>query len=113
MKEVSGIITDNLRENDIAARYGGEEFAIIFPNTKLDGAKTICEKIRVAIEDNLFHFNEQNFKITISGGLGEAIIHGEEIEKYNFVNHVDELLYDAKANGKNQIKLSKATVAIS
>ena len=113
LKEISAIIHNNLRENDIAARYGGEEFAIIFPKTTLSTSKVICEQIRSEIEDSTFIHDNNDIKITISGGLGEAIISGEDLEQYNFVNFVDELLYDAKANGKNQIKLAETSVVIN
>ncbi|QXM06843.1 GGDEF domain-containing protein [Crassaminicella indica] len=110
LKEISSIIHDHIRKTDIGARYGGEEFAIIFPNASIEEAKKICERIRKAIENHTFDVNNQKIKITISGGIGSAIIKPSSSNQHNFVAFVDNLLYEAKRLGKNQLQCSKEII---
>ncbi|QZY55386.1 GGDEF domain-containing protein [Crassaminicella profunda] len=106
LKEISSMIHDHIRKTDIAARYGGEEFAIIFPNSSIQEAEKICERIRKTIEDHIFLINREEVKITISGGIGCASIAPSSSNQHNFVELVDNLLYEAKHLGKNQFKCS-------
>lgn len=112
LKEISSIIHNNIRKTDIAARYGGEEFAIIFPNASVETATNICERIRKSIADHTFCVQEHKVKITISGGLGSAIISPASSSQINFVGFVDQLLYEAKHLGKNQIQCAKETLCL-
>ncbi|MBP2028624.1 diguanylate cyclase (GGDEF)-like protein [Acetoanaerobium pronyense] len=104
LQQVSSLILENIRKTDVAARYGGEEFAIIFPNTSIEIAKNICERIRIAIENYSFDIKNQTVMVTISGGVSSS--YGFEIshENQSFIEFVDELLYKAKSLGKNKIK---------
>lgn len=112
LKEISSMIHDHIRKTDIAARYGGEEFAIIFPNTSIDQAKKICERIRKTIETHVFIMNQEKIKITISGGVGCASIAPSSSNQHNFVELVDNLLYEAKHLGKNQFKCSEKILCL-
>lgn len=112
LKELSSIIQNKTRNQDIAARYGGEEFAIIFPNTCLKEAKKICEKIRQLIENHTFSIEDKKVKITISGGIGEVIVSETLVKEQALVKYVDKLLYEAKNNGKNQIKYNSNTICM-
>lgn len=103
LKEISLLILNNIRKTDIAARYGGEEFAIIFPNTSLDEAKFICERIRSSIERHIFHVNSDLLKVTISGGVQSNACFSSSYQPHGFLDSVDQLLYKAKSLGKNQI----------
>lgn len=110
LKEISHIIHSNIRKTDIAARYGGEEFAILFPNASIDTSVQVCERIREAIETHSFIVDEHTIKVTISGGAGSAIIYNSSSKERNFVEYVDNLLYDAKHAGKNRIHYSKEII---
>ena len=103
LKEISLLILNNIRKTDIAARYGGEEFAIIFPNTSLDEAKFICERIRSSIEKHSFYVNDKILRVTISGGVRNSSCFSPSCQQHGFLDSVDQLLYEAKSLGKNQI----------
>lgn len=96
---VSDIISDNLKQTHIAGRYGGEEFIIILPNTELDEAITIANRLRISVENQIFQY--ENLKVTISMGLckwmGESTI--------ELVGKSDQLLYKAKQNGRNRVEV--------
>jgi diguanylate cyclase (GGDEF)-like protein/PAS domain S-box-containing protein len=95
--DVAKIITSSIRGTDLAGRYGGEEFMIIFDNTELNAAVKVAERIRVAVEEFAFI---DGLKITISGGVKQ--FGGEGIT--DLIHMTDNKLYEAKNNGKNQVK---------
>lgn len=94
--DIAEIINKNIRDTDLAGRYGGEEFMVIFANADLVTASNIAERIRKAIENNLFC---DGIAVTISGGVKQYM--GENLTQ--FIHEADKNLYEAKKNGKNQI----------
>ncbi|WP_234117293.1 sensor domain-containing diguanylate cyclase [Clostridium hydrogenum] len=93
---VSNIIKKNIRKTDYAGRYGGEEFIIIMPNTDEQVAKEIAEKIRINIDTYTW---ENGMKVTISGGIYENKVSMNS----ECIKNADNLLYEAKENGRNRI----------
>ncbi|MCG8485761.1 MAG: GGDEF domain-containing protein [Clostridia bacterium] len=103
LKQLAEIFIDNVRDSDLVARYGGEEFAIIFPMTNLESAIATTERIRLIVEQNIFSFNDQVIGLTISIGV-DTIDDNENDDTYStFIQRVDNLLYQAKNLGKNQV----------
>ena len=82
------------RTSDFSARFGGEEFCVILPNTKIDGARKIAEKIRI--------FIERTSKATISIGLVCKIPVLED-SMQEFIDQADKKLYEAKNTGRNRV----------
>lgn len=95
LTKVSNIIKENIRENDMVGRFGGEEFIVILPETKLNTAVMIAEKIRKAIEKNNFC----DIKVTISGGVKQ--LKNEDV--ISLIGGADKNLYMAKESGRNKI----------
>lgn len=91
-------INDIIRRSDLFARFGGEEFIILFPNTSLQSALKVCEKIRIAIEKSTI-VNATTH--TISIGLTEFIADDKAI--IDIIIRADKLLYTAKGTGKNKV----------
>lgn len=96
LKVVVDVVRDNLRDIDIIGRYGGEEFLVIFPNTKLDDAIKVCERIRKSVQNHKFHKVES---LTISLGIVQC----ENESTNELFKRLDNLLYKAKNNGRNQL----------
>lgn len=94
--DVASLIKKSIRSSDCVGRYGGEEFMVLFPNTDLDTAVQISQRIKQAIE--AYPFSE-GVTITISGGVQQYA--GEAMNE--FIHLADKQLYRAKARGKNQI----------
>lgn len=93
--KISEIIKENIRRDDIAGRFGGEEFILILPNTLLEDAANIAERIRKEVEKNDFF----GVNVTISGGVNQY--KDEDIS--TLIEIADEKLYNAKNTGKNKI----------
>jgi diguanylate cyclase (GGDEF)-like protein len=105
---VANILREVLyRTTDFVARYGGEEFAIILPNTKVEGAYIVAEKIRKIIANQPFDAAGITFSITVSIGImGDEPSSG--ISAGFWLKEADDALYKAKKEGRNKIVLSKS-----
>jgi diguanylate cyclase len=103
LKSLARMMTGHLRKNDIAARYGGEEFLILLPETAIEGAKAVGQKIQTALaakEWKIKDTGENMGKITLSMGVAQYKFN--EPEKA-LIKRADDALYFAKQNGRNQI----------
>jgi len=89
------IVKNIIRKTDIFARWGGEEFVLILPNTDIDKAIEISERIRETVENNEF---EKISKFTCSFGVAQ--LSGND-DSYSILNKADLMLYNAKNAGKN------------
>lgn len=101
LERVAECIKSKVRNRDIVGRYGGEEFLVILPKQNLEDAYEIAEKIRKRIKNLVFE-NEE-LKVTISGGVAQLETGIETPEK--LVKKADELLYKAKAKGRDRIEM--------
>ncbi len=99
LKELSKLIQNNIRGSDIVARIGGEEFAIIAPETDINNAAVLAEKLRKVVEE--FRFKDIEH-ITISFGVSQYI-YGDTID--DVFKRADIGLYKAKNNGRNRVEL--------
>ncbi len=100
LKGVSKIIRDKARDTDIVARYGGEEFVIVMPETDAKGALIIAERIREAVQAEVFQTEMGPLKVTMS--LGIATHPENAADKKSLIDLADQCLYFAKRNGRNQ-----------
>jgi diguanylate cyclase (GGDEF)-like protein len=96
--ELALLIKNTMRKSDTFARWGGEEFAIILPQTDLQTAAKIAEKVRKRVADHDF---EDGLKVTCSFGVCE---YKEEYDLETLVKFADEKLYKAKHQGRNQVQ---------
>ena len=105
LKEVARCFTAIHRDYDIISRYGGEEFLVAAPETTLDQARELAERLRVAVMNLsiLYENDVPPVKCTIS--LGVSSLQGDEnVEKA--ISRADEALYMAKAEGRNQVSVA-------
>lgn len=98
---VANTINELLRESDVFGRLGGEEFGIIVPETDLNGAMILAEKIRKRIEDTIIDHNGTMVDITVSMGVTKILKDDESIDAA--LKRSDVLLYASKQQGRNQI----------
>lgn len=102
--EISKIIKSIVREQDIVGRWGGEEFLIFLPETNLDGACIVAEKIRKAV--NFTQLNLGSFSIGTTLTLG-VVEYDINLDINANIKNADIALYHGKANGKNKVVLYK------
>jgi diguanylate cyclase (GGDEF)-like protein/PAS domain S-box-containing protein len=100
---LAGTILGQVREVDICARLGGEEFGILLPNTRLEEAMIIAERIRKAIEEIRCETEENVINMTVS--LGVASFHEGMAQLDELFSNADTALYKAKNSGRNRIEM--------
>lgn len=103
LKKFCERLKKNLRKYDILSRYGGEEFVVILPETDLDEASTVAEKLRLAVAENSFDDGREQYRVTASFGISSGRPATEDgFSKNEFIGKADHALYTAKENGRNQ-----------
>ena len=95
------ILQTKMRQIDSASRWGGEEFLILLPDTALEQAHEIAERLRSYVETNPA---PTNIQITISLGIAVIRQHGNSLE--SLITAADHALYAAKRNGRNQVAIA-------
>ncbi len=103
IKNIAGLLKENIRNIDVAARYGGEEFALVLTETNKESAGIVAEKIRKLIKDYSFDREESQpiGKITISTGVATFPADAQDFK--SLVNMADKRLYRAKQAGRNVV----------
>lgn len=101
LKEVAVILNKALREQDISGRIGGEEFLSILPETDVEGAFQLADRIRKKVEIYRLYYHGQYIKSTISAGV--ATFNIEQLDILQLLRVADQALYEAKKTGKNKV----------
>jgi len=104
LRLVAMTVKSNIKGRDHAARYGGEEFAAILPDTTINGARAIADKIRNAVyaKELLKRSTNQKLgRITIS--IGAAQFDSNKDSLHTIIERADECLYTAKREGRNRV----------
>lgn len=101
LKVVAEMLSKHVRETDFVARYGGEEFVTLMPQTSIEDALQVSEKLRQAIEETPFHFHDIRVTVTVSAGIAQY--HQDE-QALSLFERADAALYSAKEAGRNQVK---------
>ncbi|HEX3150807.1 MAG TPA: diguanylate cyclase [Gemmataceae bacterium] len=98
------------RSGDAVCRYGGEEFVILLANTDLQGARTVAEALRAAVEElKLENLGSPSGRVTISVGVA-CTLPQPDCSADAFLAAADRALYRAKSNGRNRVEVSACTV---
>lgn len=103
LRQLARVFRENLRRADLPARLGGEEFGVVLVQAQAD-PMSVAEKVRKAVEQDLFGEPSDPFHVTISIG---AAIWDPSMDKATLIKKADEALYEAKRGGRNRVVLSK------
>lgn len=100
LKGIAQIFPKHLRRTDFVARYGGEEFVFLFPETPVEEATALCERLRAAVEGADWSWLDASLRITISFGIAG---NDEARNPDDALAEADRRLYRAKAEGRNRV----------
>ncbi len=100
LKEISDTLCTSLRAFDHIARWGGEEFLLALPDTNIEGAKILAEKMREKIENLKMSFNDCQINVTISLGVCG---YNPEYGINKCLELADKELYKSKIGGRNMV----------
>lgn len=96
LRELTALVRENIRVNDLFARWGGEEFMIMATNTTLENARFFAEGLRQLIAQHTFHAVGT---ITCSFGVARLLDDSQDL----LIQRADRALYDAKAGGRDRV----------
>ncbi|WP_051560553.1 GGDEF domain-containing protein [Marinobacterium jannaschii] len=101
LKEVARCLQSHFRSYDIVGRYGGEEFSVILPDTSLEQAVAAVDKVRLVVAKRQLEIDSgQQLNISMSAGIA-ALEYQDDL--VTLIKKADHHLYQAKANGRNQV----------
>src|SRR4051812_2395023 len=103
LREFAVRLASNVRAIDLPVRFGGEEFVVVMPDTELDHAHRIAERIRLHVAGSPFRVlgGEELLTVTISIGVAASL--GEGDAPAPLVKRADEAMYEAKVTGRNRV----------
>ncbi|OPX56656.1 PAS domain S-box-containing protein/diguanylate cyclase (GGDEF) domain-containing protein [Oceanospirillum multiglobuliferum] len=101
LQEVARLLSVQARQTDIVGRYGGEEFILVLPNTPLNRAIQVAERIRQSVCQQPFIYKEQTLQVTVSIGCSSA--QHRVITEDDLIHQADMALYRAKHEGRDRV----------
>lgn len=105
LQEFCRITHTIIRDIDLLGRTGGEEFGILLPVTEQKQALAAIERVREAVEQQPFQWQEQQIKVTISAGVAQ--LRSDDADVARWIARTDEALYQAKNAGRNRSRAAK------
>jgi len=109
LQAVAGILLSGLRETDLVARYGGDEFVILMPETTVDNAVIVIERLRSHLATGC---RIDDFRLTASCGVTAWSGEAADVPAH-MVRRADMALYEAKRSGRNRVRVFKADAALA
>ncbi len=105
LMEMAGVILSSIRDTDAVARYGGDEFVIVLPDTGIELAGTVAERIRERIAKHFFNAG-RNLKLSLTASFGVAAFPEHASSPQQLISCADTAMYEAKAANKNCVRFS-------
>jgi len=102
LRRVAEVVGDQLRTEDVLARYGGEEFLVLLRGIPQTSATAVAERVRVAVQNTQIRVGRVTLRVTISAGVA-SLGTCPTSNKDDLMAQVDERLYRAKHQGRNQV----------
>lgn len=103
LRRVAGVVKHISRTDDTVARYGGEELSLVLPQTDMQGASVLAERIREAVEALELQDAQGRSLPTITVSVGLAILEARDQDHAQMIERADKALYVAKRQGRNQV----------
>lgn len=107
LRVVSRVLQEQTRTSDLVGRIGGEEFSVFLPNTDRDGAASLAESLRVAIEVSCPQVADISLRVTASIGVADST--GAAKDMHTIQQHADAAMYEAKQGGRNRVSVFMAS----
>ncbi len=108
LREFAVRLASNVRAIDLPCRYGGEEFTVIMPDTRLEDAHRIAERIRLHVAGSPFRVANGEEMLTVTISIGVASTHGDDDTPEALLKRADDAVYEAKSGGRNKVVASAA-----
>ncbi len=103
LREFAVRLASNVRAIDLPVRFGGEEFVVVMPETELEHAHRIAERIRLHVAGSPFRLMGGGELLTVTISIGVAASLGADDVPDALVKRADEAMYEAKSRGRNRV----------
>jgi two-component system cell cycle response regulator len=103
LRDFASRISANVRGIDLACRYGGEEFVVVMPDTDIDFAYMVAERLRKNVEEKPFPISRAPNALNITVSIGIANSAGGDDNAEALLHRADQALYRAKREGRNRV----------
>jgi diguanylate cyclase (GGDEF)-like protein len=103
LKTFADVLRGIVRKSDICVRFGGEEFVVLLPNTNLEGARVLAERIRTTVAKNPVEHGSIVIVFTVSIGISQYRKGMQSIDE--LIKEADIALYSAKEGGRNRVEV--------
>jgi len=103
LREFAVRLASNVRAIDLPVRFGGEEFVVVMPDTELEHAHRIAERIRLHVAGSPFRVMGGEELLTVTISIGVAASLGESDAPAPLIKRADEAMYEAKSQGRNRV----------
>lgn len=101
LKTISRLLHKEIRNVDTLSRWGGEEFLLLLPDTSLEAAYQVAERMRLKVQMQPFSYEGVAFKLTMTFGISACT---EDMNVKSLVKKADNALYSGKQSGRNCIR---------
>ncbi|MDX6504776.1 MAG: hypothetical protein QOE29_1901, partial [Gaiellaceae bacterium] len=108
IRGVADVFRQQLRHFDVPARFGGEEFSILLPETPVEQALEIAERVRRAVAAELFEVSTSSDPIRATVSIGVATFPGDGGDQNELIHQADLAVYRAKLQGRNRVLAASA-----
>jgi len=108
LREFANRVKAHTRGIDVVARYGGEEVVVLVPDTPLEGARTVAERIREQVEAKPFSIHKGTRQVSVTVSIGVAAREATDLLGGEIVKRADLALYRAKEGGRNRVVMAAA-----
>ncbi|MFN2350074.1 MAG: diguanylate cyclase [Thioalkalivibrio sp.] len=106
LRRFAQLMRDGLRKMDVPGRVGGEEFSVLLPDTDIDAALHLAERLRTMVAEAPVQFNDQQIPVTVSIGL--TLLTQADASPDDALQRADAALYRAKDGGRNRVEVLSA-----
>jgi two-component system cell cycle response regulator len=103
LREFAVRLASNVRAIDLPVRHGGEEFVVVMPDTDLEDAERIAERIRLHVAGGAFRIMDGAEALTVTISIGVAASLPDEVRSETLLKRADAAMYDAKQQGRNRV----------
>jgi two-component system, cell cycle response regulator len=103
LREVATRARNGVRSGDLVARFGGQEFVVVMPETDLWIARSLAERLRVAVAIEPFIVTVSGKELTVTISIGVTWTNGTGDDRHKVLKRADEALHSAKRSGRNRV----------